>query len=225
MQNNITMANTNPNVDDYLANLDQWQAEHNAFRAIVLDCQLTEEWKWKQPCYTFDGANVAILSGFKDGCALSFFKGSLMQDPEGIMVAPGENTQASRLIKVTSVAQIEALRPTLMAYIHNAIEVEKSGVKVAYKDKSEYDMPEELLAAFEENPMFQIAFEALTPGRQKGYLLHFGGAKQSKSRTNRIEKFTPRILDGFGMQDCVCNHSKRMPRCDGSHKAFKKPYA
>jgi len=212
------MSSTNLKVDEHLNKAKRWQAELKQLRAIVLECQLTEEWKWRQPCYTFQGSNILIVSGFKEYCSLNFFKGSLLKDPHDLLVAPGENSQASRLIKFISVQEIAEMEESLKAYIHNAIEVEKSGLKVKLKPTSEYAVPEELTNKFHEDPAFKAAFEALTPGRQKGYLLHFSGAKQSKSRVARIERFTERIFDGKGMQDCVCGLSNRMPRCDGSHK-------
>lgn len=212
---------TNRNVDDYLNNLNRWRAEMLRLREIVLESPLSEDWKWKQPCYTFNKANVVILSDFKAYASLNFFKGSLVKDPLGLLVAPGENSQSSRQLRFTSVAEIDEKEEAIRDYIHAAIEVEKAGLKVEYKPKSDYPVPAELLAEFDEDPDFKAAFEALTPGRQKGYLLHFAGAKQSKSRTARIEKYRERIFDGKGMQDCVCGHSKRYPRCDGSHKHFQ----
>ncbi|MEM7132053.1 MAG: DUF1801 domain-containing protein [Chloroflexota bacterium] len=211
------MNQTNPKVDDYLNNIAQWQAELKQLRAIVLECPLTEEWKWRQPCYTFQQGNVVIISPFKEYCSLNFFKGSLMKDPHDLLVAPGENSQASRQIRFTSVDEIVEMAPTLKAYIENAIEVEKAGLKVEFKSKAEYDVPEELEEEFAEDPDFYEAFESLTPGRQKGYLLYFSGAKQPQTRKARIEKYKSRIFDGKGMQDCVCGHSKRYPQCDGSH--------
>ena len=215
------MQQTNPQVDDHLRTVDQWQAELEQLRAIVLTCPLTEQFKWRQPCYVFEKSNVVILSGFKEYCALSFFKGALLKDPHGLLVAPGENSQSSRIIKFTNVQEIIEMEEILRAYIDEAIEVEKAGLKVEFKPKSEYAVPEELQSKFDEDPVFKTAFEALTPGRQKGYLLYFAGAKQSKARTARIEKYTPRIFDGKGMRDCVCGLSKRYPSCDGSHKQLE----
>ena len=210
-----------PEADSYLNNLDRWRAEMVRLREIVLESPLSEDWKWKQPCYTFNKANVVILSDFKAYASLNFFKGSLIKDPLGLLVAPGENSQSSRQLRFTSVAEIDEKEEAIRDYIHAAIEIEKAGLKVEYKPKSDYPVPAELLAEFDEAPDFKAAFEALTPGRQKGYLLHFGGAKQSKSRTARIEKYRERIFDGKGMQDCVCGLSKKLPRCDGSHKALQ----
>lgn len=215
------MNKTNPKVDDHFNNVGQWEAELRQLRAIVLDYPFNEAYKWKQPCYVFGKSNVVILSEFKEYCALSFFKGSLLKDPYGLLVAPGENSQSTRMFKFTSVEEITEIKEIVRAYIQEAIDVEKAGLKVELKSKSEYDVPDELLSKFDEDPAFKTAFDALTPGRQKGYLLHFSSAKQSKSRTDRIEKYRERIFDGKGMQDCVCEHSKRMPRCDGSHKDFE----
>ncbi len=212
------MNQTNPRVDEYVRNVERWQEELKTLRAIVLDCQLTEAFKWRQPCYTFQNGNVVILSGFKGFFSINFFKGSLLKDPHDLLVAPGENSQASRQIQFTSVQEIAEMEDILRAYIHEAIEVEKAGLKIEFKAKSEYAVPEELLCRFEDNPAFHDAFEALTPGRQKGYLLHFAGAKQPKTRTARIEKYRERIFDGKGMQDCVCGLSNKFPTCDGSHK-------
>ncbi len=212
------MNQMNSKVDDYLSNVKQWREELQQLRTIVLECQLTEEFKWREPCYTFQNGNVVIISGFKEYCALNFFKGSLMKDPHNLLLAPGENSQASRQIRLTTVDQIVEMTPILKAYIQDAIEVEKAGLKVEYKSKEDYAIPDELHHKFDADPAFKAAFEALTPGRQKGYLLYFSGAKQAKSRTARIEKYAERILDGKGMRDCVCGHSKRMPACDGSHK-------
>ena len=212
------MNQTNPRVDEYVRNVEQWQEELKTLRAIVLDCQLTEAFKWRQPCYTFQNGNVVILSGFKGFFSINFFKGSLLKDPHDLLVAPGENSQASRQIQFTSVQEIAEMEDILRAYIHEAIEVEKAGLKIEFKAKSEYVVPEELLCRFEDDPAFHDAFEALTPGRQKGYLLHFAGAKRSKTRTARIERYRERIFDGKGMQDCVCGLSNKLPTCDGSHK-------
>lgn len=187
-------------------------------RAILLDCQLHEELKWRSPCYTFQGSNVAMLGGFKEYCALSFIKGVLLQDANDLLVAPGENSQSVRLVKITSVEQIEKLESVLKSYIYEAIEVEKAGLKVDLKKSTEFEIPEELQTKFDEQPDFKNAFYALTTGRQRGYVLNFSAPKQSGTRTTRIEKNIPRIVDGFGIHDCTCGHSKRHPTCDGSHK-------
>ncbi len=212
----------NPKVDEFLRNVKQWQNELLALQAIALECGLTEEWKWRQPCYTYKGKNVAILGGFKDNCVFSFVKGVLLNDAEGVLVKPGENSQSVRFIRFTSLQQIVRLTPVLKAYIFEAIEVEKAGLKVELKDNAKLDLVEELQDKINNMPAFKTAFEALTPGRQRAYNMHFGAAKQSKTRVARIAQYTERILNGKGINDCVCGMSKRMPNCDGSHKYLNK---
>lgn len=212
------MNTLNPRIEDFLSKAPKWQNELAKLRTIVLDCGLTEELKWRQPCYTFQNSNIVIISGFKDYCAINFFKGSLLNDPKGILIAPGENTQSGRQIRFTNVQEIAKIESILMTYIHEAIEVEKDGLKVDFKKTSEYNIPEELQNKLNEDHVFKTAFKALTPGRQKAYILYFSSAKQSKTRESRIEKYAARILDGKGINDCVCGHSKKYPTCDGSHK-------
>jgi len=178
-----------------------WDEELAVLRAILLETELTEEVKWRVPTYTYDGKNVSIMSALKDACTLSFFKGVLLKDPENILEKPGPNTQSDRIIRFTDVQQIKDMEDTIKAYIKEAIEVEKAGLEVEYKDVSQYDIPDEFLEALEDSRELQEAFESLTPGRQKGYLLHFSGAKQSKTRKSRIEKCIPKILDGKGFHD------------------------
>lgn len=208
----------NKQVDELLNEAEKWPNELKRLRSILLDCGLQEEYKWRSPCYSYQGNNVAILGEFKEYCGLSFFKGVLLKDTEGILVAPGENSQSSRLVKFTSTEQIDNLESVLRAYIFEAVEVEKAGLKVDFKKSKEFEIPEELESKFAEMPDFKTAFYALTTGRQRGYVLHFSAPKQSKTRTTRIEKNIPRILDGYGFHDCTCGHSKRHPTCDGSHK-------
>ena len=210
----------NSDVDEYLNNVGRWQNELRLLRRLLLDCGLNEEFKWKQPCYTFKDNNVAIISDFKAYCSIGFFKGSLLKDGQGVLISPGENSQSSRQLRFTSTQQIVDQESIIKAYIFEAIEVEKAGLKVSFKKSSEYDIPEELQLVLDQDAEFRTAFEALTPGRQRGYLLHFAGAKQSETRLSRIEKYRARIMAGKGLQDCVCGHSKRMPRCDGSHKHY-----
>lgn len=214
------MNTMNPKVDNYLGQVERWQAELEQLRTIVLDCQLTEELKWGHPCYTFQDSNIVLLGCFKDYCSISFFKGALLKDAQGILKMPGENTQSARLIRFTSVQEIVALEPTLRAYIDEAVAVEKAGLKVDFKKHADYSIPEELQHIMDERPDVKTAFEALTPGRQRAYLMYFSAAKQSKTRTARVEKYIPRMLDGKGINDCVCGHSRRMPACDGSHKNY-----
>ncbi|MCL4167519.1 UNVERIFIED_CONTAM: hypothetical protein GTU68_016463 [Idotea baltica] len=212
------MNETSPKVDDYFSTVTKWRQELEKLRAILLDCQLTEELKWRSPCYTFQKLNIAILGGFKDYCALSFFKGALLQDAHGLLVAPGENSQSSRLFKFTDVKEIVTMEPQIKAYIYEAIEVEKAGLKVAFKQSTNLVFPEELQQQLDASPDFKSAFEALTPGRQRGYNIYFSAPKQSKTRTARVEKYRQRIFDGKGINDCICGRSKKLPQCDGSHK-------
>jgi uncharacterized protein YdeI (YjbR/CyaY-like superfamily) len=195
------MNTTNPKVDFYFNKANKWQAELAQLRTIVLDCQLTEELKWGVPCYTFEDNNIVLIHVFKAYCALLFFKGVLLNDPIGILVQQTENVQAARQIRFTDVDEIVEMEHILKAYIANAIEVEEAGLEVEFKKTAEFNMPEEFQEKLDENPALKTAFEALTPGRQRAYLLHFSAAKQSKTRTSRVEKCTPRILDGKGLND------------------------
>jgi uncharacterized protein YdeI (YjbR/CyaY-like superfamily) len=191
----------NPSVDEHLAKATKWREELARLREIVLGCALTEEVKWGQPCYTVDGGNVVLIHGFKEYCALLFFKGALMKDPKGLLIQQTENVQAGRQIRFTDLHDIVRMESVLKAYIKEAIEVEKSGLKVKHRETSEFKMPEEFQRKLDEDATLKAAFEALTPGRQRGYLLYFAGAKQSKTRESRIEKCTPQILSGKGLQD------------------------
>ena len=177
-----------------------WTQELQRLRAIVLECGLIEEVKWGVPCYTFQQKNVLILSAFKAYCSISFFKGSLLSDPKGILVKPGPHSQAARLLKFTHLTEIEDLAADIPSYIFEAIEVERAGLKVAFTQHPE-PIPEELEQAFAEDPVLKSAFEALTPGRQRGYILYFSAPKQSKTRISRIEKNTEKILSGVGLHD------------------------
>lgn len=211
----------NPQVDDFFSKINKWKKELEYLRMIALDCNLTEEFKWQMPCYTFQKSNIAMLGNFKDYCALSFFKGVLLKDENCILDKPGENTQSARIIRFTDLNQIIEMEPMLKALIFEAIEVEKSGVKVDFKKIEEFTIPEEFEIKMNEIPALKSAFEALTPGRQRAYIMYFSDSKQSKTRESRIEKYMQRILDGKGINDCVCGLSKRMPGCDGSHKMIK----
>ena len=179
----------------------KWQKEADKLRKIVLDCDLTEEMKWGKPCFTFQKKNVAIVIPLKDACALSFFKGALLNDPKHILEKIGEHTQAGRWIKFTSLKEITDMQSILRNYIYEAIEVEESGKKVALKKVSEYAVPEELQARLEEAPELRAAFEALTPGRRKSYIFHVSGAKQVKTRAARAERCIPMILSGRGFNE------------------------
>jgi uncharacterized protein YdeI (YjbR/CyaY-like superfamily) len=205
-------------VDDYISKQRNWTAEIELLREILIDCGLEETLKWRQPCYTFKGKNILIIGSFKDFCCLSFFKGVLLKNTEGILKQQGKNTQSGRIVPLTDTAEIHRLKPILKAYVFEAIEVEKSGLKVEFNTPDELELPDELEVAFQQDTEFQKAFQSLTPGRQKGYMLFFSSAKQSATRTSRIEKYRLRIFDGKGLHDCVCGHSKKMPSCDGSHK-------
>ena len=191
----------NPKVDAYLSKAKKWQEELEKLRMIILDCQLTEELKWGKPCYTFQKSNIVVILGFKEYCALLFFKGALLNDANGILIKPGENTQAGRQIRFTNVREIVEMETILKAYIHEAIEVEKAGLKVNFKKNTEFIIPEELQNKLDEIPALKTAFDALTPGRQRAYILHFSAPKQSKTRESRVEKCMQQILDGKGLND------------------------
>lgn len=191
----------NPQVDAYLRKLKNWREESEKLREIILGFPFDEELKWGKPCYSFEGSNILIIQGFKQYCALMFCKGALLKDAKRLLIRPGENTQAGRQLRFKSALEIENARPVLKAYIKEAIEAQKTGRKVAYKETSDYEMPEELVQRFKEDPAFKKAFNSLTPGRQRGYLLHFSAAKQPKTREARIEKCMPQIFDGKGIHD------------------------
>jgi len=191
----------NPKVDGFLSNAPKWQEEFEKLRMTLLGCGLIEELKWGKPCYTFQNSNIVIVQGFKEYCALLFVKGALLKDGKGILIQQTENTQAARQIRFTNVREIVEMEPVLKAYIHEAIEVEKAGLKVDLKKTLEFEIPEEFQNKLDEIPALKTAFEALTPGRQRAYLLHFSQPKQSKTRESRVEKCMPQILDGKGLHD------------------------
>jgi uncharacterized protein YdeI (YjbR/CyaY-like superfamily) len=191
----------NPKVDAYVSRAETWQEEIKKLRRIILDCDLTEELKWGTPCYSFQESNIVLIHVFKEYCALLFFKGALLKDPKGILIQQTKNVQAARQIRFTNVREIAKMEPVLKAYVHEAIEVEKAGLKVDYKKTSEFKVPEEFQTKLDEIPVLKAAFRALTPGRQRAYLLYFAAAKQSKTRKSRIEKWTPQILKGKGIND------------------------
>ena len=208
----------NPQVDLYFSKLKNWHSELEILRNIVLECGLTEGLKWGVPCYTFQKNNIVLLGVFKEYCVLSFVKGALLSDVERILLQQTEKSQAVRIIKFTNTKEILGFKPVLKTYIYEAVEVEKVGLKVIFKKISEFDFPEELQNKFDKDAVFKTAFESLTPGRQRGYLLHFSDSKQAKTREARIEKYSQQIFAGKGLNDCTCGLSKRLPTCDGSHK-------
>jgi uncharacterized protein YdeI (YjbR/CyaY-like superfamily) len=191
----------NPKVDFFFNKAGQWQEAFEQLRTIVLDCGLDEELKWGVPCYTYGGKNVVLIHGFKEYCALLFHKGVLLTDPQGILIQQTENVQAARQIRFTSTKEIKAKERILKAYIMEAIELEKTGMKVPLKETTEFPMAEEFQAKLDEDVKLKAAFEALTPGRQRAYLLHFSAPKQAKTRESRIEKCRPQILEGKGLND------------------------
>jgi uncharacterized protein YdeI (YjbR/CyaY-like superfamily) len=195
------MTRPNPKVDFFFNKAKQWQAEFKKLRTIILDCQLTEELKWGVPCYTFQDSNIVLIHGFKEYCAILFVKGALLKDPNGILIQQTTNVQAARQIRFTSVREIVKLEPSLKAYIHEAVEVEKAGLKVNYKKTSEFSIPKEFQNKLDAMPALKEAFYALTPGRQRAYLFYFSQPKLSKTREARVEKYIDVILDGMGLND------------------------
>jgi uncharacterized protein YdeI (YjbR/CyaY-like superfamily) len=195
------MNKTNPKVDWFFNKDKKWQDEFKKLRTIILDCGLTEEFKWMHPCYTFQESNIVLIHGFKEYCAILFIKGALLKDAKGVLIQQTKNVQAGRQIRFTNVREIVKLEPVLKAYIHEAIEVEKAGLKVNYKKASEYVVTKELQNRLDENLALKEAFYALTPGRQRGYIYYFSQPKLSKTREARVEKYIDRILDGMGIND------------------------
>lgn len=189
----------NPKVDFYFNKAKKWQEELKKLRTITLDCHLVEELKWGVPCYTFEKSNIVLIHSFKDYCAFLFFKGSLLKDSKGILIQQTENVQAARQVRFTSIKEITRLEKTLKAYIYEAVEVEEKGLKVPMKKTKEFDVPEEFQNKLDEIPALKTAFKSLTPGRQRGYLLYFSSAKQSKTRESRVEKCMKQILNGKGL--------------------------
>jgi uncharacterized protein YdeI (YjbR/CyaY-like superfamily) len=193
------MNKMNPKVNEYLRKAKKWKPEFEKLRMIVLDCELTEELKWGHPCYTFEKSNIVLIHGFKEYCALLFFKGALLKDANRILIQQTENVQAARQIRFTNVREIVEMEPILKAYIDEA--KEKAGLKVNYKKTSDFKIPEEFQNKLDETPALKKAFAALTPGRQRGYIFYFSQAKQSKTRESRVEKCMQRILNGKGLDD------------------------
>ena len=191
----------NPKVDWFFDKETKWKKEYQELRRIILDCALEEELKWGVPCYTFRKSNILLLHGFKRYCALLFHKGVLLKDPDNMLIQQTENVQSARQLRFTNWQEIIDLKPTIKAYIFEAIEVEKLGLEVKMKKTFEFKIPEEFKKALNDNPNLKAAFSTLTPGRQRGYLLHFSQAKQSKTRASRIEKLIPKILSGKGLND------------------------
>ena len=191
----------NPKVDIFLSKADKWKEEIEQLRMIVLDCGLTEELKWGKPCYTFQNKNVVIIQGFKEYCALLFFKGVLLNDPDNILIKTGENTEVGRQIRFSDVQEIIKMESILKIYIYNAIEIEKSGLKVEIKRTPRFIIPDEFQRKLDEIPALKTVFEALTPGRQKAYIFYFSAPKQSKTRESRVEKYIPQIFKGKGLND------------------------
>jgi uncharacterized protein YdeI (YjbR/CyaY-like superfamily) len=195
------MNSMNPKVDFYFNKAKQWQEEFEKLRMIVLDCGLTEELKWGVPCYTFEKRNIVLIHGFREYCALLFVKGALLNDAKGILIQQTKNVQAARQVRFTNVREIVKMKTILKAYIHEAIEVEKAGLKVNFKKTTEFIVPEEFQNKFDEIPALKTAFGALTPGRQRAYILYFSQPKQSKTRESRVEKCMQQILNGKGLND------------------------
>ncbi|WP_206918641.1 YdeI/OmpD-associated family protein [Alicyclobacillus suci] len=195
----MTTHKLNPKVDEFLSKAKKWREEYEKLRDIALDCDLTEEFKWMHPCYTFENKNIVLIHGFKEYCALLFHKGALLQDTHGILIRQTENVQAGRQVRFTNVREIIEIEPILKSYIRQAIDVEKAGLKVELK--KDFTIPEEFQCVLNENPALKTTFQSLTPGRQRGYILYFSQPKQSKTRVSRIKKCVGRILDGKGLND------------------------
>ena len=191
----------NPKVEFYFTKAKQWQEEYEQLRMIVLDCGLTEELKWGCPCYTFQGKNIVLIHGFKEYCALLFFKGSLLKNTHCILIQQTENVQAGRQIRFTNVREIVEMETILKAYIYEAIEVERAGLKVKLKKTSDFKIPAEFQSKLDKSPALKKAFNALTPGRQRAYIFYFSQPKQSKTRESRVEKYMPQILNEKGLND------------------------
>lgn len=191
----------NPKVDFFFDKASKWQKEYEQLRAIILDCGLTEELKWGCPCYTFEERNIVLIHGFKEYCALLFFKGALLNDADNILIQQTKNVQSARQVRFINIQQIIKLKPVLKTYVYEAIEVEKAGLKVKLKKTAEFTVPEEFQNKLDKSPALKKAFEALTPGRQRAYIFHFSQPKQSKTRAARVEKYMQHILKGKGLND------------------------
>ena len=191
----------NPKVDWFFTKASKWQEEYSELRMLILDCGLTEELKWGCPCYTIEKSNIVLIHGFKNYCALLFMQGALLKDPKGILIQQTENVQSARQMRFTNIQEILKSKSTIKAYIKEAVKIDKAGLKVELKKTTEYKIPVEFKTVLDDMPELKTAFQSLTPGRQRGYLLYFSTAKQSKTRENRIEKYLQQILDGKGLED------------------------
>jgi len=211
----------NPEIDTYLSKSKKWQKEMMLLRAILLECQLDEALKWGKPCYAYNNTNIVIIQSFKDHCDLGFFNGALLKDPNKFLTKAGEHSQSGRQLRFSDLSEIQKTKPLIKSYIKEAIQLEQAGVKFEQLEKPENIIITELQDVFKKNDPLKKAFEALTPGRQRGYLIYFSAAKQSETRLSRINNNASKIICGKGINDCTCGLSKRMPNCDGSHKQKK----
>lgn len=214
----------NAEVESLIQGLESWKEELQQLRNYLLDCNLQEELKWKQPCYTFNGKNVILIGRFKSYITLSFFRGVLLEDKNRLLESPGENSQSVKYLKFNNLKDVIEGEALIKTYVHEAIELEAKGITVEKTKSTDIDLPVELVDCFEADEIFKRAFINLTKGRQRGYIIYITAAKNSSTRKNRILKYKDRITKGFGLNDCVCGHSKRMPNCDGSHKNHPKMY-
>lgn len=205
-------------VDQYISKAKSWKDEITLLRTMLLSCKLEESIKWGQPCYAINNKNIVMIAPFKAHCDIAFFNGAALKDEKGLLVKAGVNTQSARQMRFTSADEIIKLKSVIKSYVKEGIENEKQGLKPIATEKAEPILVEELDAIFKKNGAFKKAFTALTPGRQRAYLIHFSGAKQTATRVARIEKYVDAILAGRGINDCTCGLSKKMPYCDGSHK-------
>lgn len=205
-------------VDQYILKLKVWQAEVTLLRSILQECKLTESIKWGQPCYSIDNKNLVIIAPFKTHCDLGFFNGATLKDEKKILVKAGIHTQSARQMRFTNINEIKLYKSTIKNYVKEAISNIQQGIQSELTEKDKIIVVDELEVIFKKDTKLKKAFEALTPGRQRAYLIHFSGAKQSATRIARIEKYTEAILAGRGINDCTCGRSKKMPYCDGSHK-------
>lgn len=211
----------NKEVDIFIKKAKKWQVEIQLLRAILLECELEETLKWGQPCYVYNASNIVIIQAFKDHCDLGFFNGALLKDVKGLLVKAGENTQAGRQLRYTDNKEIVKQKAIIKSYVKEAISIVKAGAKMEKKEIITTIIVKELEDIFKKNTAFKKAFESLTPGRKRGYLIYFSGAKQPETRIIRINNHIPKIMCGKGIYDCTCGLSKRMPNCDGSHKQIK----